>query len=174
MPAKIDPVGGVIIEFGALPQVILDDLKNPTLIRDAQIAAIDFVQPLVQRVLWQNTPVGTGLARTLIQYERPNRYDPDPVGRVGYAEPASNYMIFPEIGTPPHWSPLQPLMMWGARKFGDPMVGWYVRFAIARRGTRAQWFVKRTAEELIGPATSMMIDRLNSFFAEPWNRIRNR
>lgn len=166
----------IIVSMGHLPEVLMKDAKDPKIMRAAMIAAIDYVEPLVQRVLWENTPVGTGLARTLLQYERPDKgaakVTREMTGRVGYAEPAGVYMYNVEVGSYPHWTPLQPLMLWAARKFGDDLIGWYVRFNISRKGTRPQWFVKRSQEALINPVREMMIERMSEVLNSPWAFLR--
>lgn len=167
-----DPIG-MRVEFGALPIHFIDDKISPRLMRDAQIAAIDYVESLVQRVFTENTPIGVGFAYMNVQYERPNRFDSQPSGFVGYAAPASTYMLFVETGTQPHVPPIGPLIYWAGRKFGDTKIAFVVRRAIMKRGTKPQWFVKRTQEMLIPPVSMMMLDRIESYLNSPTARLRN-
>jgi len=52
------------------------------------------------------------------------------------------YGIFVELGTRPHWAPIEPLKRWAQLKLGDSSLGYAVQRKIAMKGTKAQPFME--------------------------------
>ena len=66
----------------------------------------------------------------------------------GIAGSYANYAVYVETGTRPHWAPIEPLKLWVQRKFGASgkeisAIAHAVQRAIARRGTKAQPYMKK-------------------------------
>jgi HK97 gp10 family phage protein len=53
-----------------------------------------------------------------------------------------NYGIFVELGTRPHWAPIEPLKRWAQLKLGNASLGYAVQKKIAMKGTKAQPFMQ--------------------------------
>lgn len=106
----------------------------------------DTTEPMRQATLTvagaarRNAPVDTGVLRASIMPEVESR-DNMTVGIVG-----SNiaYSIFMELGTRPHWPPLDALRTW-ARRHGT--TAYVVARAIARRGLRPRLFLRRALDD---------------------------
>lgn len=102
----------------------------------------------VQNRARDKAPVDTGRLRSSIATEV-DRRDPPKWGKVGTNV---KYAPFVEFGTRPHWPPPGALQPW-ARRHGfptGPTGDFLVRRAIARRGTRAQPYLKPALEKSVG------------------------
>ena len=53
-----------------------------------------------------------------------------------------------EYGTKPYWVPIKPLKEWAGRKLGDPNIGYAVQQSIAKKGIRAQPFMRPSLFEV--------------------------
>jgi hypothetical protein len=158
-----DPAYGVRVAYGALPKAIIRDTDRPEIVRQAQSEAIGAALPYLQRRLALATPEGaTGKARQLVVVERSMLGD-EPVGAVGWAEPASGYIAFANDGTRPHWPPRAPMEFYAARKFGYPVgskeakrAGYLLARRISRYGTKAQHFFEGVVESSRDQAEALM------------------
>ena len=151
----------VTVEFGALCLQLLQEAKgNPMLFRTAATAAILEAQAYTQGVLWAHTPIGTGLSRTLTGFDPPVPYDKEPMGYIGWQSPASKYLLFVELGTRPFRPPLNALMVWAGRKFGNVSIAFRAQGAISAKGIKAQKFVLAAADEAQPVAGRIMLNRI--------------
>ena len=138
------------VDYGAIAAGLADDTASAELVRRARREAVGAALPYLQRQLALATPSGaTGLARSHVVAEF--LVGPEPVGRVGWAEPAASYIAFANDGTRPHWPPRAPMEFYAARKFGYPVgsadarrAGYLVARKISRFGTPRQAFFERT------------------------------
>lgn len=139
----------VSVTLGSLPAELADSPR--TLTRAVQYAAVLAGTNYLWRKLASNTPKGaTGKARQSVHGDVSKGLTIE--GFVGYAEPASGYIIFPQEGTRPHWPPIAPLAYWAQRKFGlsadnARRVGYLIARKISRAGVKRQDFVGKTARE---------------------------
>jgi hypothetical protein len=149
---------------------LIEEVKgNPRLFRLAAVAAIMEAQAYTQGVLWSHTPRGTGLASTLTTFDPPSAMDREPMGYIGWAAPASRYLLFVELGTKPFKPPLGPLLFWAGRKFGNPAIGYRAFGAIQKHGIRKQEFVLRAANEAQPIAGRIMLNRIFEYINN-WGR----
>lgn len=156
----------VSVDMGALPKAMVQDQINPHVVAHAAAEAINVAGPYVMRRLALNTPVGaTGKARQSVTFEPPTPHGfGQMTGFVGYGAPASLYIGFANDGTRAHFPPITPLTYWAARKLGDPRLGFLIARSIARFGTRPQYFVERTRDEVEATAVAMMRRAFTGFF----------
>ena len=61
----------------------------------------------------------------------------------------SPYTTYVEEGTRPHMPPVDALRPWAQKVLGDADLAWPVALKIAREGTKGQFFLKRTLDELM-------------------------
>lgn len=87
----------------------------------------------------RNTPVDTGRLRSSIDVTV--NWDREML--VGEVQPHTDYALYVHEGTDPHWPPVQALEGW-ARRHG--MDAYVVALAIARRGTKAQPYLRQALE----------------------------
>lgn len=151
----------ITMELGALPAQLREEARgNKRLFREAAAAGIMEAQAYTQSVLWNHTPQGTGLSRTLTGFDPPLIYDREPMGYIGWMAPASRYLLFVELGTKAFKPPLGPLMVWAGRKVGDVSLAFRAYGAIQRRGIKAQKFVQAAAAEAQPVAGRIMLERI--------------
>ena len=95
----------------------------------------------IQRKAQGYAPKDTGALRKSIRVEAPRRF-----GKLrGIAVVVrSPYGLFVHEGTKPHMPPVSALRGWASRKGMSP---WAVAYGIKRKGTKAQPFLKRAADE---------------------------
>jgi len=157
----------ITMEMGALPAQMLEEARGKKrLFREAAVAGIMEAQAYTQSVLWEHTPHGSGLARTLVGFDPPSAFDKEPMGYIGWMAPASRYLLFVELGTKPFSPPLGPLQVWAARKFGDIRVAFRARGSIAAHGIKPQRFVLAAAEEAQPIAGRIMLARVLAYINE--------
>lgn len=101
-----------------------------------------------KRVLWRAmnkmhelatryVPVNEGALKASI------KLSPKYPGAVSYILSVGvDYGIHLEFGTRPHWIPIKPLKEWSRLVLGDEDAAYAVQAAIAKRGTRAQPFMR--------------------------------
>ena len=106
----------------------------------AMVEAMRDATMLVTRSARINAPVDTGRLRASIVPEVVQR-DNVVKGIVGSNVKYAPYM---ELGTRPHWPPIQALEVWARR---HNMTAFVVARAIARRGTKARRFLQRAFME---------------------------
>lgn len=94
---------------------------------------------LLQREIKERTPIGaTSVARESFIAEPPRRLADGVLGRV---QSSAAHIVPLELGTKPHWAPLDPLIDWVKAKFGvteDAVAeasAKRIQYAIAARGT---------------------------------------
>lgn len=85
-------------------------------------------------------PHDAGLLRASIN----PKIDPSPIPMWGKVGPSLKYGLFVELGTKPHWPPIGPLKGWARRHGVSPYA---LQAAIAKRGTRAQPFMRPALEK---------------------------
>jgi len=59
-------------------------------------------------------------------------------------------------GSRPHWAPIAPLKRWAARKLGDERIGYAIRWAIARRGTKPTRFMSNAIRSVLPRAARII------------------
>jgi len=59
----------------------------------------------------------------------------------------NKYALFIELGTDPHWPPIDALRPWARRKLGDENLAFPVARSISIHGTKPQPFLRPTADE---------------------------
>lgn len=115
--------------------------KAPELVTEEMTGAIWEAEMLTERETKERTPVGIGGGGGLkgsIAAHEPVRLADNIIGKVGTP---LNYAVPVEIGTKPHWPPIQPLVDWAEHKFGLPRdeartAGFLIARKIARVGTK--------------------------------------
>lgn len=63
----------------------------------------------------------------------------------GYTAPYAEYV---EMGTEPHWPPIDPLLLWARRVLSDEGAGYAVQAKIADEGTDPQPYVRQGVEAM--------------------------
>jgi hypothetical protein len=152
----------VIVNMGALPLAIRQELQKPVMVAYMQRRAITYAAPYVQYELTQATPVGaTALLR------QSNQVVLSELGTLGWVGPigaASLYAGFVVSGTRPHWPNVGAIAYWTSRVLGYPLgskendrVAYLVGRAISRRGTRPKEYVRKAADAAQPRVTSLML-----------------
>ena len=121
-------------EAQAKAEQVARDLRGPPFLQGMRDATL-----IVQRAAKINAPVDTGRLRASIMPEV--RRGPTVQGIVGSNVKYAPYM---ELGTKPHFPPLQALATW-ARRHG--MTAWNVAISIARKGTKARRYLQKAVED---------------------------
>lgn len=93
-------------------------------------------------------PVNQGNLRDSIRSEWQGRQ-----GRWWSDAPHAPYV---ELGTRPHWPPIEPLKEWARFVLGDEDLGYAVAASIARNGTKAQPFMRPSADDIRKRARSII------------------
>jgi len=115
--------------------------RAPDITRAEMLTAIEKIDETLQATLKQDLPRGAGgaagLAGSIDTDEQ--AFDDNVIGAVFTQQPYAPYV---ELGTGPHWAPIQPILDWVKVKFGlldasTESVAYAVRAAIAKRGTKA-------------------------------------
>jgi len=126
--------------------------KAPDIVREEMTAAISEADLLLEREVKEKTPVGVGGAgglRGSIAAQDPEVSSDVVLGVVGTA---MAHAVPVEIGTKPHFPPVQPLEDWVIAKLGVPEkdahgVAFLVARKIAARGTLAVGMFHRAFNE---------------------------
>lgn len=142
------------VTFGAVPQTIRESPAE--VVRQITYGAVVEGAEFLRGRLAVNTPVGaTAKARQGVVSSAEVKFNGDIEGHVDYVAPAS-YIVFADQGTRPHWPPYAPIAYWAQRVLGDISAAGAIMRSIARRGTKAQRFVERTAVENTYQAVSIV------------------
>lgn len=115
--------------------------RAPDITRTRLLQAAQASDDLLAGTLKQDLPRGAGGSAGLagsIQTEERALAD-NVIGMVSSAQP---HAVYVELGTAPHWAPIQPLLDWVKVKFGltdlaAQSAAYAVRASIAKRGTKA-------------------------------------
>lgn len=124
--------------FAAAPEIVADELT----------AAAWEASLLLEREAQELTPTGVHGAAGLkgsIAAKEPRVLADNVIGEVGTASP---YAVPVELGTKPHFPPVQPLADWAQHKLGIPAadayrVGFLIARKIARQGTQGAFMFTR-------------------------------
>ena len=117
--------------------------KSPAIAREELLSAVTEVDLMIEREVKENTPVGVGggggLRGSIFSEE--SAFDTNIIGVVGTAQP---YAIAVELGTKPHFPPVEPLKDWVRQKLDVPAadvsrVAWLVARKIAAKGTEGKF-----------------------------------
>lgn len=130
----------------------------PKIVRGEISAAVFEAESYLQREIQERTPVGAnGFLKSSIFTENPQVEGDVILGVVGsplrYAESV-------ELGSRPHWAPIQPLIDWVEQKLGigEPEsygVARRIQYKIAHKGTQGQFMFKQALD--FGKSTVDMI-----------------
>lgn len=146
--------------------------KAPQIVREELTAAMWQAELLLQREAQELTPVGIGGAgglRGSIHAQEPEVLANAVIGVTGTS---LNYAQSVEVGTRPHWAPIQPLEDWVRHKLGitgkeAASVARRVQFGIAQHGTPAVGMFHRSfnanraqAATMFGAARNRIAARL--------------
>lgn len=145
--------------------------KAPDIVREEMTAAMWQAELLLEREVKDKTPVGVGAGgglRGSIAAQQPEVSSDAVLGVVGTA---MAHAVPVEIGTRPHFPPVQPLEDWVIAKLGVPEkeahgVALLVARKIAARGTLAVGMFHRAFNEQRG--------RTEAIFTDARRRIRDR
>lgn len=124
-------------EAQAKAEQVALDLRGPPFVQAMRDATL-IVSATAKRTGY--APVDTGRLRASITPEV-RQHGPTVQGVVGSNVVYAPYM---ELGTRPHFPPLQALEPW-ARRHG--MKAWHVALSIARKGTKARRYLRRALED---------------------------
>lgn len=134
--------------------------QAPEIVRQELLAAVTEADQLLEREVKDKTPTATGGSRASI-FSREQALDAGAIGVVGSAQP---HIAYVELGTKPHFPPVEALEDWVRVKLGisDEKKIHGVAMAIARkiavRGTLGVGMFHRTwAQQL--PAVVAMFER---------------
>lgn len=146
----------MILSLDASEFVQLADLwkRAPDITRKRLLQAVTADDAELQATLKQNLPRGAGGSAGLagsVQTEEQALAD----NVIGMTYTAQPYALYVELGTSPHWAPIQPLLDWVRVKLGltdlaAKSAAYAVRAAIAKHGTKANpvwqqtWDAKQT------------------------------
>ena len=140
-------VAAVAEAWKRAPDIMAEELVNGVL--EASL--------YIERQVKEGTPTNTGALRSSIGARAPQRLGDDIIGAVGTS---IGYAIPVELGTKPHFPPVQALSDWARLKFGLPpeeaeRVGFAVARKIAREGTKGAFMFQRAIAD--GEATVVRI-----------------
>lgn len=112
--------------------------KAPHVLREELGRAMTEADQLLEREVKDLTPTASGLTRNSI-FSHEQSLESGALGVVGTAQP---HAVYVELGTRPHFPPLEPLQDWVRTKLGLPEkevrgVAYLIARAIAARGTPA-------------------------------------
>lgn len=110
--------------------------RAPQLLREELGRAMTEADQLLEREVKDLTPTASGLTRNSI-FSHEQALESGALGVVGTAQP---HAVYVELGTKPHFPPLEPLQDWVRTKLGLPEkeargVAYLIARAIAARGT---------------------------------------
>lgn len=123
-------------------------VRAPDVVADELVAAAWEASLLLEREIQELTPTGVHGAAGLkgsIAAGEPRVLSDNVIGVVGTASP---YAIPVELGTKPHFPPVQPIADWAQHKLGVPakeahQVGYLIARKIAKRGTEGAFMFNR-------------------------------
>ena len=135
---EIRPGQSLEAAFAAAPEIVAEELTATTY--EAEL--------LVQREVQEGTPVGVGAGgglRGSIGARPPEVRGVNIVGRVSTA---AKHAIPVELGTRPHFPPVEPLIDWVVAKLGivapeAQQVAWRIALKISRKGTEGAHMFER-------------------------------
>lgn len=144
--------------------------KAPEIVREELTAAMWQAEMLLERETKELTPVGVGGAgglRGSIHAQEPEVLAGSVIGVTGTA---LNYAVPVELGTKPHWAPIQPLIDWVQHRLGitgeeAESVARRVQFGIARHGTPAVGMFHRAFGKNRAQVTTMFDQARNRIVA---------
>ncbi len=162
---------GIRVEFDASEVAAVAEAwkRAPDIIADELVVGVLEASLYVERQVKERTPTTTNLLRSSIGAREPRRAGDEIIGAVGTS---IGYAIPVELGTKPHFPPIQALSDWARLKFGLPpeeaeRVGFAVARKIAREGTKGAFMFERGIEasetvvaRIIRAATQRAIDKL--------------
>lgn len=111
--------------------------KAPEMVAEELTRSVLESELLLEREAKEGTPTASGILRGSISAREPRRLADRVIGVVGTS---IAYAIPVELGTRPHWPPVQPLIDWARVKLGLPQeeaedVGFLVARKISVKGT---------------------------------------
>lgn len=93
----------------------------PEIVEKVGVRALTKATALLEREVKERTPFGvSGLLRDSITAQQPYRSSFD--GLVGVVSSPLDYAVCVELGTKPHYPPLEPIKRWVLKKLGLPIV----------------------------------------------------
>lgn len=144
----------------------------PALVEEELSAATLESLFLLEREVKENTPVGIGGGGGLkgsFSARGPNAIGEETLGEIGSN---LNYAVPVELGSKPHFPPVEPLADWARAKLGVPesearSVGFLIARKISRKGTPAAEMVQRAmrdnegqVQEIFGRAVGRIAIRI--------------
>jgi len=133
------------IDYGGAEQVAAAFAQAPDIAREELLRAVTEADSLLEREVREATPTAHGLLRAGM-FHTEQVSESGVIGVVGsplnYAEPV-------ELGTRPHFPPIEPLIDWVKVKLGVPEkeargVAFLVARKIARSGTKGAFMFSKT------------------------------
>jgi hypothetical protein len=110
--------------------------------REATLAVRAIVEDVASAAR-QRTPVNTGVLRASIATDVTTGTSLSAAIRgTVFTGAQAPYAPYVEEGTPPHWAPIGPLLLWARRVLGNERAAYAVQRAIARRGTRGRHMMR--------------------------------
>lgn len=95
--------------------------KAPEIVEKVGVRAIIKATALLEREVKERTPFGvTGLLRQSITAQKPYRSGVDNL--IGVVSSPLDYAVCVELGTKPHFPPIEPIKEWVLKKLGLPIV----------------------------------------------------
>lgn len=109
--------------------------QAPAIAREEMSRSVEEALNLLEREMKENTPTGAhGLLRESITHQLRGAALGDGAGVAGTVGSSLNYALPVELGTKPHFPPIEPLRDWVERKLGiGPEQSRSVAFLIARK-----------------------------------------
>ena len=162
----VEPVITHTVDVTDLSRLAGASSKMKTFTRRRFKAGMDESGMLVTSLVAARTPVNYGLLRAGITY--PEGYKLQGRGNLdqyrgvigasgvkGQGAVASDYVLYVEEGTKPHWAPIAPLKLYALRKWGNERLGYALQRVIAGSalggtgpgGTKGAHMFKRGWEE---------------------------
>ncbi len=119
--------------------------KAPDIVREELTAAVMESEMLLEREVKDLTPTTHGILRASFAAHSPVILADSVIGVMGTSV---DYAVPVELGTKPHWAPIEPLVDWVQHKLGytgekAEKVARAVQFGIAHHGTPAHGMVHR-------------------------------
>ena len=134
----------ITLEVEGLKELVAAFKKAPEIVGGELDGAIQQSAVQIQRETMVNAPVDTGQLRSQIEYRKTGNAQAVVGSKAKHSLPVHE-------GSKPHYAPLKALEPWARRK-GIPVGAvWY---SIAKKGTKANPFMKKAVDSLSGQIDS--------------------
>lgn len=147
--------------------------QAPDITREEMSASVQEILLLLEREIKDDTPVGVGGSAGLrgsITHQMMGTALTGGIGVAGKVFTPMAHGLPVELGTKPHWPPIEPIADWVVAKLGVPRaeagsVAFLVARKISRKGTKGVHMFEKNFSEQAGQITNMLLAALDRITA---------